>query len=182
MCVCPVAVAPPAILALHAPARHAVARIMHRAANRLDHKADAVGEYRPVAELPCAPSIAGGTGLPVSGGDVIGDIGGDGQLAAVPLVPTTLASNGYADRNERGGYGVGIGGIGGGGFIGGGGGGEGGDARQPPAPLTHQALPVSAVSGAPEPAAWVFLVTGFGLVGAIARRRSGVVRVEPSSK
>ena len=34
----------------------------------------------------------------------------------------------------------------------------------------------SAVSGAPEPAAWAFMVIGFGLVGAIARARPSGIR------
>ncbi len=136
--------------------------------------------------------MAGGGGLPIIGGEVIGDIGGPGSLLPAPTTtPAAFTANGNTGRYDyvggTGGGGFGGGGYGGGGYGGGGGGSGGGgggsgDTRQPPAPLTHQALPVSAVSGAPEPAAWVFLVIGFGLVGAIGRRRSGIGRGETVSE
>ena len=173
MCVCPAAVVPPTILAVSPPARHAFAHMLHHAANRLDHKAPH-GEQRLASALPCAPSIvAGGTGLPVTGGDVIGGTGA--ALASSPPAdtPSIFAANDSANRFGYGvgGYGGGIGAYGGGsGYSGGG----AGDGRQPPIQLTHQVLVPPAVSGAPEPAAWMFLVVGFGLIGAIGRRRPPV--------
>ena len=174
MCVCPAAVVPPTILAVSPPARHAFAHALHHAANRLDHKALPYAEQRLATALPCAPSIvAGRTGLPVTGGDVIGGTGA--ALASSPPAdtPSIFAANDSANRFGYGvgGYGGGIGGYGGGGGYSGGG---AGDGSQPPTPLTHLVLPPPAVSGAPEPAAWMFLVVGFGLIGAIGRRRPPV--------
>lgn len=108
--------------------------------------------------------------MPVTGGDVIGSTGA-AQLPSPPGdTPSIFAANDSADRYGYGvgGYGGGIGGYGGGGGYNGGG---AGDGRQPPTPLTHQVLPPPAVSGAPEPAAWMFLVVGFGLIGVIGRHR-----------
>ncbi len=108
--------------------------------------------------------------MPVTGGALIGNTGA-AQLSSPPGdAPSIFATNDSGDRYGYGGggYGGGIGAYGGGGGYGGGGAGE---TRQPPTPLTHQVLPPPAVSGAPEPAAWMFLVVGFGLIGAIGRRR-----------
>ena len=171
MCVCPAAVVPPTILAVSPPARHAFAHVLHHAANRLDHKALPHGEQRLALALPCTPSIvAGGTGMPVTGGGIIGSTGAAQLFSPPGDTPQIFAANDSAGRYGYGigGYGGGIGGYGGGGGYSGGG---AGDGRQPPTPSTHQVLPLPAVSGAPEPAAWMFLVVGFGLIGAIGRRR-----------
>ncbi len=193
LCVCPAVAAPPAILAVHAPARHAVAHLLHHAANRLDgpHRASAPAPVVAAAlPLPCAPSLAAeGGGLPVVGGGLIG--GGD--------LPSPAMANGGGVTFTTAGITAGIGGGfaggggGGGGAGGGGSGGSGGGGGTPSGPginpggaigetamvpligPTGPSVPIAtgspiAISGAPEPATWVFLVTGFGLVGAIARR------------
>lgn len=196
MCVCPVLAAPPAVLAVHAPARHAVAHMLHRAARHLDpapERAPAIAAA-PVA-LPCAPSLAGtGGGLPVVGGAMIGGIPEGSAAAAL----AASDASGYAGRygSSSGGYGGYGGGGGGGGGYGGGSGDSGGigggaPAMTPvsaPVPVTPPGVPLpgsgmgtlpaglptttgSAVSGAPEPAAWAFMVVGFGLVGALTRGR-----------
>lgn len=190
MCVCPViAAAPPTVLAVHAPARHAVAHLLHRAAHRLDPTPVAAPAPAPLiaAALPCAPSLAAGGGLPVVGGTVIG-AGVDG------IGPIGNASDGSARLGYAaavGGGGGGTGGFGGGGGLGGGGAGAlgGGAPVSSQLPIASGSSPVlpastgplggmtgplpsgsgSAVSGAPEPAAWAFMLTGFGLVGAFAR-------------
>ena len=222
MCVCPAIAAPPAIIAVHAPARHAVAHLLHRAAHRLDRSEPGpAAAAAPVAvAAACAPVVAtGGSGgtAPLVGGSLIGGAGGDAGLV--------LASAGGAPF--EGSTGVGDYGGGGGGYIGGGGGASGGGGGaggapggttgSPPAtglttiggssggapvapagpaspttpgtgmttmptlPTGPTTLPpaggsASPVSGAPEPAAWAFLVVGFGLVGAIARGRASTAR------
>lgn len=45
---------------------------------------------------------------------------------------------------------------------------DGGDLTFPPTPVVPEPFPTG---GVPEPASWAMLITGFGLVGAIARRR-----------
>lgn len=68
MCVCPAVLAPPAILAVHRPARHAVSHLLQRTAHRLDARIPAVVPApKPAiqyASAPCAPTIAdaGGAG------------------------------------------------------------------------------------------------------------------------
>lgn len=172
MCVCPAAVAPPAILAFHPPARHAVAHALHNAANHLDNRPTATA----AAAAPCLPALAGGVpGDGLLGGGPVGFVPVPAQALAAPAVlpaaitsQPTFASNG-AYIGGGGGY---VGGYAsGGGYVGGetGGGGPGTGAGGGAGPLPPAGG--SAVSGAPEPAAWVFLVIGFGLVGAIARWR-----------
>ncbi len=62
LCVCPAVTAPPAIMAVSPPARHAVAYVLHRAARRLDHTPRAAAQPPLVAALaapaPCPPVIA----------------------------------------------------------------------------------------------------------------------------
>lgn len=182
MCVCPVVAAPPAILAVHAPARHAVARVLHRAAQRLDPAPAPRAMPAVAAALPCAPSlVADGGALPVVGGALIGGSGDEDELALLTAGDASFSGGrGYGSGYGGGGYGGGGGGGGGyGGAHGGGGGTTPGNARPtggiPIGPINPPTTgPAAPVSGAPEPTAWVFLVIGFGLVGAIARRRPNV--------
>ena len=222
MCVCPVLAAPPAILAVHAPARHAVARVLHRAAQRLDGPAHHTQHAIAAAPLPCAPSlVTAGGGLPVVGGGIIGG-GPVAPVALADLGPLGGGSGGGGGSPFPGGYGSGGGGYyGGGGYGSGGGGGGGGGGgygsgggsgsgggggSNPTAPATTPVAtapilpgtgapivgggpvsvtpvvlspivpPVSGpastpVSGAPEPEEWALMVVGFGLIGALVRRR-----------
>lgn len=180
MCVCPVVAAPPTLLALHPPARHAVAHMLHRAARRLDHE-PTPAPLAAAVPLPCAPSLASADGeLPVVGGALIGGNNEVGPLAFANNSPSTGIGGGY------GGGGFFGGGSGGSGVGGGGGGTSGTGPSVVPTGVTPVgvtpvvgvpftppgALPIGApvqVSGAPEPATWLFLVVGFGLVGAITR-------------
>ncbi len=202
MCVCPVIAAPPAIIAVHPPARHAIAHLLHRAARRLDPAPVVRSAPGP---LPCAPSLAAGDGaLPVVGGALLNGAP-PVQLVSAPLgggigslYPADLGPSGGGGGFYGGGAGLtGGGGVGGSvGSIGGAGPGGpqpgGSGSTTTPAGGTAPGtvgLPIgvppvgigpggvlpptgaTAVSGAPEPSAWVFLVIGFGLVGAIARAR-----------
>lgn len=173
MCVCPAVLAPPAIIAVHKPARHAVAHLLQRAALRLDDRVAAPSAAPVVqyANIPCAPTLAD------AGGAAVPSIGGVGLASLVPEGAI------YGDASHPGG-GIGFGG--GGGFIGGGGGGGtggsgGGGVTTPGLPGTPLTTPPPAGGGiggmtppstgatmgsVPEPATWALLVTGFGVVGA----------------
>ena len=188
MCVCPVLATPPAILAVHLPARHAVAHLLRRVAHRLD--ASAKPDTPAAVAVPCTPVVAGGGAVPVGG---LGDLAGGTGI--VPVWSPTLAGSpisGYTGVDNFGGGNVGGGGYTGGNVGDGGGfggpsggpsgpaGGSSGGAISPvsppglPVPGTPTAGllpigPVTQISGAPEPTTWLFLVVGFGLVGALVR-------------
>ncbi|MBV8973339.1 MAG: hypothetical protein JO290_13730 [Sphingomonadaceae bacterium] len=186
LCVCPLVAAPPAVIAVHTPSRHAVAHLLHRAADRLDHAAPRPAVVAPASRaLPCAPSLASAGGsLPVVGGDLIGGLGEPLPTLASADAPgrgDTLATAPYVREPYAGvpysGYG-----IGGGGMVGPGGGPTGipGTPAEGPRGRTLGGsgnpgtgiVPVgTGMSSAPEPAAWAFLATGFGLVGLAARAR-----------
>ena len=178
MCVCPALAAPPAILALSPPARHAMAHVLHRAANHLDHHETPVPGQRQFAIVPCAPSLAAADyGLPVvSSGS--GDIGGIGGPHLFSSLGDTADSSGPGQATLRsGGYAGG-----GGGYIGEGGGGSPGLTSGPtisgvsvlPVTFTIPGLqlisnPSNSASPTPEPAAWLLMVAGFGIVGCAVR-------------
>ena len=176
MCVCPALLAPPTILAVHKPARHAVAHLLHRAAERLDHAASAPVA---VAAVDCLPVVAsgGGAGLPV-----IGPVGSNEILASNVGPISGDTGSGFLPVA----FGSGSGSFAGGGFGGGGGSGGGGTPGTPGGggsvtpPITPPVPPVSpggggngsggsASSGTPEPAAWLLMLTGFGAVGTAIR-------------
>ncbi len=130
MCVCPVVAAPPTVLAVHPPARHAVARILHHAANRLDRHPEPASPppatAAPAVALACGPPVGGGSGMSaLAGGDDAGTSltvalstqnPGDGPTTATPI---SNAASTYAGGGSGGGPYRGSGG-GGGGFSGGG--------------------------------------------------------------
>ena len=191
MCVCPVLATPPAILAVHRPARHAVAHLLHRVAHRLDASAkpDTPPDTPIAVAVPCTSVVAGGGSVPVGGG--LSELAGGTGI--VPVSSPNLGggpSSSYAGGDNFGGGNVGGGGYTGGNVGGGGGGGFGGPsgpaggssggAISPvnppglPVPATPTAGPlpigpVTQISGAPEPTTWLFLVVGFGSVGALVR-------------
>ncbi len=195
MCVCPAVLAPPTILAVHKPARHAVAHLMQRAAHQLDDRVPAVAAPpapTQYANIPCAPTLAdaGGGG---GGGGLVPGIGSG--LANLSPAEGAL----YADASHPGngiGFGGGffggssVGGGGGGGGFGGGGGGGGGipgggsgtvgggttpgipvstpPTTLPPGGGMTGAIPPgvgTSMGSVPEPATWAMLVTGFTVVG-----------------
>ena len=83
MCVCPALAAPPTILAVSPPARHAVVHVLHHAANRLERHVAPFPTAPQTAAIPCAPSLAAADGSsPVAGSAVGGGLGG---LSAVGL-------------------------------------------------------------------------------------------------
>ncbi len=181
LCVCPAVLAPPAIVAVHRPTRHAVAHLLQRAAHRLDHGVPAALSLAaaPDAKVSCIPTLADAAGS--------GDVPTIGGVGLVSLVPADGAILGDASRGGNGpGSGGGFfpGGGGGGGASGGGFGGGGGVSTNMPGITTSAVLtPVSigsTVSGnvgglppsvgstmgsVPEPGTWALLVTGFGVVG-----------------
>lgn len=194
MCFCPALAAPPAILAVSPPARHAVAHVLHHAANRLEHRAAPVANAPQLALLPCTPSLVASDGaLPIVGSTGLGGIGG-ADLASLGILP---ASNGSGQTAFGGGSGYG----GSSGFGGGGGmtaspadashgasiargetlpaSGTGPTSAQAPVvPVSFSASsppPVfgsgSSASTAPEPAAWMLMITGFGMIGAVVRMK-----------
>lgn len=120
MCVCPAIATPPAILAVHAPARYAVAHLLHRTAARLDHGTPVAKlASAPAAALPCTPSLDGaGGGLPVTGGDLIG--GGDGFTVASAAQAGGLPDGGGGFGGSSGDSGGFVGGSSGSGPSGGG--------------------------------------------------------------
>lgn len=182
LCVCPALLAPPVVLAVNKRARHAVARVLHRAANRLDHAPDpAPVQY---AALPCAPTFAG------DGDGVLLPAGGLGSFR--PL-DNRFASASPGDGGGftpvsfgGGGHGGGSGGNPGGGGTGGpvvapaspsppiaGGGDNGGEIVRPTSPTVRPPasqtnVPVATVA---EPRTWAMLIAGFGAVGAALRHR-----------
>jgi len=172
LCVCPAVLAPPAIVAVHRPTRHAVAHLLQRAAHRLDNGVPAASPApAQYANIPCAPTFAdtAGTGVPTIGG-----------VGLATLLPPDGAIYGDASRAGSGSGG------GGGFFLGGGGGGAGGGGGGGVPGATSGAIltPVTTaptdtaggVIGAPpsvggtmgsvpEPGTWALLVIGFGVVG-----------------
>lgn len=207
MCVCPALAAPPTILAVSPPARHAVAHVLHRAANRLDHHSPSAAAAPPPAALSCTPSLtAADGGLPVVGSEGGGSLGGlGGGLAGIGDTPggQSGGESGFADGyggGGGGGFGIGVGGGGLPGPMSSGtlvaGGGSPSAPAGPPAPGVpvvpvtfplHAPLPVSGPAGptstAPEPAAWLLMVAGFGVVGGVVRlkRSSSPGRSDPLS-
>ncbi len=158
MCVCPTLAVPPAVIAVHAPARHAVAHLLHRAAHRLD-RAEPVPAVAatPAAALPCAPSLAaagGGGALPVVGGSSIGGTGEAGLIlaatgeAASPGLGFSGGDNGYSGGGFGGGGGGGGGGFGSGGGNGVSGGGGISAAAAAAAVSVGAAAPVAAAVSA----------------------------------
>lgn len=161
LCLCPALVATPAVIATHPKARHAIAHILHRAADGLEAPAAAA----PVrfASAPCAPSF--GT-APLSAG-LVAPISSTVEASAfgVDALPIPIANLGGSDVsrmtlfNPSGGIGSSGGGIGGGG-IGGSGAGSGSSGVAP-----------TPVAGVTEPQNWALLVTGFGATGMLLRAR-----------
>lgn len=184
MCVCPAVLAPPTILAVHRPARHAVANLLQRAAHRLDDRvpaaipAPATLQY---ANIPCAPTLAEAAGSDVP---VISGVG----LARLSPADQAIYGDAALPGSGLGGGGffLGGGGGGGGGGTGGGGGGGGSGPGSSTNPVltpvsTTPSTPLPSIGGSiglvppsvggtmgsvPEPATWALLVTGFGVVGA----------------
>lgn len=174
LCMCPAVLAPPAILAVHQPARHAVAHLLQRAAHRLDDHVPAIEAPGPsirYAEIPCAPTLAEAGGA------------GGSRLALDGFFASLLPTNGlvYGDASRYGsgiGFGGGVLGIGAG--IGGGGGGVTGSfspigtpgtpptvATLRPGDQTIATRPsrVGPTASVPDPSTWALLMTGFGAVG-----------------
>ena len=186
MCVCPALLTPPAILAVHKPARHAVAHLLHRAAEHLDQAPPPM-----VAAVDCLPVVAGG--VAPEGVPPVGEIALPAGLAAP--VGGYSGSSALYPATYTGGPGGGFVGGGPGSFGGGGGGGGGGgvtpgtissslpntgtsssmpEGTSPPTPKTS-GTPVTSLSTpsatVPEPAAWLLMVIGFGAVGVAVRTR-----------
>ncbi|QYE35162.1 hypothetical protein KZX46_03890 [Polymorphobacter sp. PAMC 29334] len=194
LCVCPAVVAPPVIVAVHKPARHAVAHLLQRAANRLDG-APAAAPVAPAlqyANVPCAPTLADSS--PGGGGDgVVPAIGGIGltSLAGLESGPFGNASRpgngfGYSTGGGGGGF-IPAGGTGGGGISGGGtpgsgipgggipgggtpgsgipGGGPGTVSTLPPPVSPPITGPGIGAGSVPDPETWALLVAGFTVVG-----------------
>lgn len=185
LCICPALVAPPVIVAVHKPARHAVAHLLQRAANRLDGVPVAAPVAPPLqyANIPCAPTLAdagGPGGAPVIGGvglaSLAGPEGGVFGDASHPGNGFSFAGGGGGGGYPGGGGssgGIGGGGIGGGGVpggggtIGGGGGiiGGGGSSTLPPQLSPPVSAPGTGVGSVPDPETWALLATGFTVVG-----------------
>lgn len=155
LCICPALLAPPVLVAVHKPARHAVAHLLQRAATRLDDHPAPATPAPPVtpalpayANVPCAPTL----------GDASGPIEG----VLLPFAVPQLASGGSSNDVWVPVTGGGVGGFGGGYF---------GSAPTPPmlpsAPGGIVTPPP--MSSAPEPAAWALMVTGFVMVGGVVR-------------
>ena len=182
LCVCPALLAPPVVLAVHKPARHAVARILHRAANRLDH-GPAV-HSAPVAAVPCQPTFGeAGGGLPGSdqlGGDVpigFGSPSDAGGTATGFGYSSSLSSqgSGYATASGGGGLGAGLGSNSASSPGSSNGSNPGSVALLPPGSSLQPSLPGEIdvpVSGVPEPESWALMIVGFGLVGSAVRWRT----------
>ncbi|WP_324364726.1 PEPxxWA-CTERM sorting domain-containing protein [Phenylobacterium sp.] len=123
-------------------------------------------------------SLAGATTL-------VGDDDGDGLMSksqARPIMEETSSASATVGRSSGGGFGGGFGGGSSGGGSGGGAPGAessgsaglGGSAAGPDTPTDDPSLlgdAPAAPSAAPEPAAWVSLILGFGLVGSVLRAR-----------
>ncbi len=153
------------MIATHPKARHAVAHILHRAAEGLEAPAAAA----PVrfASAPCAPSfgaasLSAGLAAPISSAAEASAFG----VEELPIPVADLGGNdapGFTSFNP-GGSGIGGGGIGG---IGGSGGGIGGGGTGADSPGIAP-TPVARVT---EPQNWAMLVTGFGATGVLLRAR-----------
>ncbi|MGI4877839.1 MAG: PEPxxWA-CTERM sorting domain-containing protein [Janthinobacterium lividum] len=126
LCVCPALLTPPAILAVNRPARHAVAHVLHRAADRLDHKPaarPAIVAPAEYASLPCSPILAAGDGGLLPAGPGLAGLTPGG----LPLPDLTRVADsgslfpvGYYGSSGAGGGGFGPAGGGGGSAPGGG--------------------------------------------------------------
>lgn len=188
MCVCPALLAPPAILAVHKPARHAVAHLLHHAAERLDQAPPPM-----VAAVDCLPVVAGGgPGVPGVGevalpAGLLAPIGGyNGEPGFYPATYTGGPGGGFVGGGP-GSFSGGDGG-GGGGVPGTTSGGSPGTGISPvtpsgtsPAPGSTPVTPVTPglpitnggtpSATVPEPAAWLLMVVGFGAIGIAVRTR-----------
>jgi len=146
LCLCP-AVAAPTVLATQPAVRHAVAHVMHRAADRLDHSrpAHSVVSKAPICTpapgaLPASAATAGAPETPVASGGGQGTAGLDPAAAATatgitaPAAFTAAAASLAALRGDARGFGSGIGA------------GTGGA-------LSGSGAPTAAATAAPEPSA-----------------------------
>ena len=181
LCVCPALLVPPVVLAVHKPARHAVARILHRAADRLD-------QHRPppapvVADVPCTPTFAdAGTARDFVGNEQPGGRGADAMGSPDQLAGVQSGYLSEPNGKSGGGFGGPDRSYGGGGAI------APGPAPVPvvpgdgspvvPLPPLGPDLPSSTVpgsdipvSGVPEPESWALMLLGFGMVGGAVRWR-----------
>ena len=162
LCLCPALVATPAVLATHPKARHAVAHLLHRAADRLEtpHRASPT----QFASAPCLPgAIAGGLGHGLAAPLSSFAAGSARGIPTLPMPAGDVSSDvpGLTAFNPGGGSGVVAGGGGGFGGSSGGGGGGYGSAGMTPTP----------VAGVTEPQSWALLITGFGATGVMLRGR-----------
>ena len=165
LCLCPALVATPAVIATHPKARHAVAHLLQRAADRLETPYRA--SPTQFASAPCVPgATAGGLGdglaAPLSSFAA-------GSALGIPILPMPagdLGSDvpGLTAFNPGGGSGGVAGGGGFGGSGGGGGGGGGGGYGSP-------GMTPTPVAGVTEPQSWALLLTGFGATGVMLRGR-----------
>ena len=164
LCLCPALAATPALIATHPKARHAVAHILHRAADGLEAPVAAA----PVrfASAPCAPSfgtapLSAGLAAPISTAVEVSTFGVEG----LPIPVTALGGNdvpGLTSFNPGGSSGVG--GVGGSSAGIGAGGTSGAGAGSP-------GIAPTPVDGVTEPQNWALLVTGLGATGVLLRAR-----------
>ena len=163
MCICPALLVPPAVLAVHKPARHATARLLHRAAARLDPAPAPSAVIAP----PCTPTFASSADASgPSGLDAPVNLGPFGSSAAgVPagLSATAGASDTFASFGGSGGGGGSLQGV-----------------LAPPVSnlpgITPDTGTTGPVSGVPEPESWALMIIGFGLSGSALRWRGAAPR------
>lgn len=172
LCVCPALVATPAVIATQPKARHAVAHVLHRAADRLETP-HAEHSAAPVPICPAVSAAPGGIAaapaLPLSG---------DPAALATP-VPGLASPQAAPDGFIASSFGGPVLGIASGrpGNIGSPP--EGGITAIGTTPSTL-ATPVAAINpvttadpqaGVPEPESWALLVSGFAVTGLLLRAR-----------
>ena len=174
LCVCPALLAPPAVLAVNTPARHAVAHVLHLAADRLDrHPAARASPAAEFAALSCTPTFAGlGEGLKFKASSVDG---GGASIAplALALTASDAAASSTSARHNRlvvadDGFFTASGSTFPAGPAGPGG---SSDPAAPPVSPILPAQPSLPVSGVPDTHNWVQMIAGFGLVGSTLRWR-----------
>ena len=158
LCLCPTLVATPIVVATHPKIRHAVAHMMHRAADRLE--APRASSPVQLAAAPCAPGVSPGSLSAGSAAPLLSDFGSAGPgVDALSIPLADVSGNGVSALN--------IGRTNDGGL----------DSRADiiPAGITSPnaglGIAPAPVAGVTEPQNWALLMTGFGATGILLRAR-----------
>lgn len=163
LCLCPALVATPAVIATHPKMRHAVAHIMHRAADRLE--APVIAAAEPIVHCPSryADDSPGGNGPSSEPSAGLSSLLSQDMSALQNTPFLTQAGSSFASAGP-GFSSSPVSGIGGPGF---------GTVPADNVPDNGPGVvtPPTQAEGVTEPQNWALLVTGFAVTGLLLRNK-----------